>query len=150
MKPKMQKFLSVAIVTCCCALLFANTVSAQSVEWLRLNQEVSSLYKQGDCKRATAVAQRALQLAERELGPDHPVLATSLNKLAELYRDQGRYAAAKPLYARSAGRYEKVLGADHPDVSTVFKNLAALYTKIGKAEEAATLTERAGKIRRLK
>ena len=41
----------------------------------------------------------------------------SLNNLAELYRNQGRYAEAEPLYKRSLAIREKALGPDHPDVA---------------------------------
>jgi len=46
-------------------------------------------------------SQKALELAERQLGPEHPDVATSLNNLAELYREQGRYAQAEPLQKRA-------------------------------------------------
>ena len=61
------------------------------------------------------------------LGPDHPDVATSLNNLAALYHDQGRYADAEPLYKRSLAIHEKSLGPDHPDVATSLNNLAELY-----------------------
>ena len=35
---------------------------------------------------------RALAIREKALGPDHPDVATSLNNLAVLYNNQGRYA----------------------------------------------------------
>ena len=41
------------------------------------------------------------QILEQALGKDHPDVAASLNNLAELYRAQGRYADAEPLYRRS-------------------------------------------------
>ena len=44
---------------------------------------------------------RSLAIREKALGPDHPDVARSLNNLAELYDDQGRYADAEPLYKRS-------------------------------------------------
>ena len=48
----------------------------------------------------------------------------SLNNLAELYRAQGRYADAEPLYKRVIGDKGKSLGPDHPDVATSLNNLA--------------------------
>ena len=55
------------------------------------------------------------------------MLRHSLNNLAELYRAQGRYADAEPLYKRSLAICEKALGPDHPDVATSLNNLAVLY-----------------------
>ncbi|MEO0810268.1 MAG: tetratricopeptide repeat protein, partial [Pseudomonadota bacterium] len=42
--------------------------------------------------------------------PDHPNVGTTLNNLAELYRLQGRYAEAEPLYKRTITIFEKALG----------------------------------------
>ena len=61
---------------------------------------------------------------EKSLGPNHPDVARSLNNLAQLYRDQGRYADAEPLYKRALAIYEKSLGPDHRDVATALSNLA--------------------------
>jgi hypothetical protein len=57
---------------------------------------------------------RSLAIRERSFGPDHPLVASSLNNLAHLYDDQGRYADAEPLYMRSLAISEKSLGPDHP------------------------------------
>jgi hypothetical protein len=48
------------------------------------------------------VAQKALQVAEKALGPDHPNVATSLENLAGLYRATNRVAEAKALEERAA------------------------------------------------
>jgi hypothetical protein len=45
-------------------------------------------------------------LRESRLGADHPSVATGLNNLAELYRSQGRYSEAEPLYLRSLQIFE--------------------------------------------
>ena len=66
----------------------------------------------------------------------------SLNNLAELYRNQGRYADAEPLYKRSLAIYEKALGPDHPDVATSLNNLAALYDAQGRYADAEPLYKR--------
>jgi len=45
--------------------------------------------------------QRALAIDEKSLGPDHPSVATALDNLAALYRNQDRLADAEPLFKRS-------------------------------------------------
>src|SRR4029077_6667255 len=45
-----------------------------------LNQQVIQLYNQGRFSEALPLAQRALAMREEALGPDHPDVATSLNK----------------------------------------------------------------------
>ena len=69
-------------------------------------------------------------------------MATSLNNLAVLYRNQGKYAEAEPLYQRSLAIWEKALGKDHPDVATSLNNLAVLYHNQGKYAEAEPLYQR--------
>jgi tetratricopeptide (TPR) repeat protein len=54
-------------------------------------------------------------------------VATSLNNLAELYRIQGNYGDAEPLYQRALRIWETALGPDHPLVATSLNNLAVLY-----------------------
>jgi len=64
---------------------------------LALNAEAISLYKQGHYDQAVVAEKKALQVAEQNLGPDHPDVATSLNSQAELYR-----ASIEPKCPRAA------------------------------------------------
>ena len=138
------------LVAAWCAWLLATPAAAQSGEWEALNKEVESLYAEGEYDRAVVVAKKALGVAEKERGSDHPDVALSLNNLALLYNAQGQYAAAEPLYKRSIAILEKALGPDHPNVATSLNNLSELYKKMGKTQEAATLAARAAKIQALK
>jgi tetratricopeptide (TPR) repeat protein len=100
---------------------------AQSGDLDVLNRQVEQFYRQGKYAEATKVAEQALELAEKEFGPDHPDVGTTLNNLALLYQRQGRYAAAELLSKRSLVITEKALGSDHPSVGTSLNNLALLY-----------------------
>jgi tetratricopeptide (TPR) repeat protein len=73
----------------------------QSGEAATLSQKVTELSKQGRYFEAIPLAQRALAIREKALGPDHIDVALSLYSLAGLYRVQGRYADAEPLFKRS-------------------------------------------------
>jgi len=66
----------------------------------------------------------------------------SLNNLAELYRIQGRYPEAEPLYRRSLAIRERTLGPEHPSVATSLNNLAAFYHVQGRYAEAEPLYRR--------
>ena len=74
-------------------------------------------------------------------------MARSLNDLAELYRAQGKYAEAEPLYKRSLAISEKALGPEHPDVATSLENMALLYRDTNREQEAQELEQRAERIR---
>jgi hypothetical protein len=69
---------------------------AQESAWDTLNAQAKSLYGEGHYDRAAVVAEKALQLAQKTKGPNHPDVATSLNNLAELYRLQGEGTRLEP------------------------------------------------------
>ena len=81
--------------------------------------------------------------APSRFGYSSPDVATSLNNLAALYNDQGRYEAVEPLYRRALAIREKVFGPDHPDVALSLNNLAELYHNQGRYEAAEPLHRRA-------
>ena len=103
--------------------------------------------RQGRYAEAEPLYRRSLEIKEKQLGPDHPDVAGSLNNLAILYADQGRYAEAEPLYRRSLKIREAKLGPDHPDVAASLNNLAILYQSQGRYAEAEPLYRRSLKIR---
>ena len=69
---------------------------------------------------------QALSLRQELLGDRHPSVATSLNNLAALYRSQGRYEEAEPLFKQALQIAEAVLGQDHPSTKTIRNNLQYL------------------------
>jgi Flp pilus assembly protein TadD len=87
-------------------------------------------------------------MQERALGPGHPQVATTLNNLGVLYRQQGRYAEAEAAHRRALAIREGALGKNHPEVATSLSNLAALYYVQGRQAEAEALRERALAIER--
>lgn len=76
------------------------------------------------------------------MGPEDSDVAGSLNNLAELYRVQGRYADAEPLYRRALAIVEKVLGPEHPLVAIALDNLGSLYKGQGRLSDAEPLHRR--------
>jgi tetratricopeptide (TPR) repeat protein len=72
---------------------------------------------------------------------------SSLNNLANLYAEQGKFEQAEPLYQRALAIDEKVYGQDHPEVATDLRSLAILYEDQGKFEQAEPLYQRALAIR---
>ena len=81
------------------------------------------------------------------MGLNHRYVARCLTNLAELYRAQGRYAEAEPLYQRALAIREKTLGPEHPNVATCLENYAFLLREMGRSEEAVPLESRARAIR---
>jgi tetratricopeptide (TPR) repeat protein len=66
-------------------------------------------------------------------------LATSLNNLAFLYDNQGKYSEAEPLLLDALEMRKQLFTGDHPDVATSLNNLAFLYNNQGRYSEAEPL-----------
>jgi tetratricopeptide (TPR) repeat protein len=88
---------------------------------------------------------RALEIDDKSYGPDH--VGSDLNNLAELYRAQGQYAKAEPLYQRALASREKALGPEHPKVAISLENYALCLRDMGRPNEATPLEARAKAIR---
>ncbi|ETE64429.1 Kinesin light chain 1, partial [Ophiophagus hannah] len=96
---------------------------------------------------AVPLCKQALEDLEKTSGHDHPDVATMLNILALVYRDQNKYKDAANLLNDALAIREKTLGKDHPAVAATLNNLAVLYGKRGKYKEAEPLCKRALEIR---
>ncbi len=118
--------------------------------WDTLNQEIYDLYDAGEYNAGIAVAVRALVLAEATVGPNHLDVATSLTNVADLFRVQGRYAKAEPLYKCALKIRERLLGPDHLEVAASLSDLALLYKyrAIRWFQEAEALEIRAAESKR--
>ncbi len=123
--------------------MYAPNQGAKSESYITAAQQA---YQQADYAEAEKQLEAALKEAEA-FGPDDVRLAASLNNLAELYRAQGRYADAEPLYKRALAIREKALGPEHPHVAQSLENYAGLLRETGRGTEAAKTEARAKAIR---
>jgi TolB-like protein/Tfp pilus assembly protein PilF len=97
--------------------------------------------------QAAQLFRDALAIREKTLGPEHSDTATSLNNLADLLRDQGDFAGARPLHERALAIRERALGPEHPDTATSLNNLAILLKAGGDFAGALRLYQRALAVR---
>lgn len=70
-------------------------------EAAQLTRQAESARDQQQYAQAAQLLQRALEIRERRLGPEHTEVAASLTELADLYRSQRMGAKAEPLYRRA-------------------------------------------------
>jgi tetratricopeptide (TPR) repeat protein len=75
--------------------------------------------------------EQCLFLTRTRLGEEHPYTRDSLNNLAELYHDQGRYSEAEPLHLQALD-----LSDEPSDVAISLNNLAKLYKYQGRYSDA--------------
>jgi len=106
-------------------------------------ERANKFRSEGKYVEAAAIWQQILEIDEKEIGPDHPDFATSLNNLAVLLNAQGQYVEAERLHRRSLAIREKTLGPDHPTVATSLNNLAMLLRAQGQYVAAEHLYRRA-------
>ena len=99
--------------------------------------------QQGDLVEAAKLYRQALEIREREQGPNHPDVAAVLNNLGGLEAAQGRYEAAQPLIERALSIRQTALGPEHVSTAESLSNLALLYAAEGKATAAESLYQRA-------
>ena len=92
---------SMCVAALALALSLGAPAHARQDEATRLDEKVSALYEAGKFAAALPLAKQALALREKALGPNDAKTALSINTLALVYYNQGRYAEAEQLYKRS-------------------------------------------------
>ncbi|MER2565739.1 MAG: serine/threonine-protein kinase [Myxococcaceae bacterium] len=108
-----------------------------------LNDHAASmLMAQHKAEEALARHRLALPLREKALGPAHPLVAASLNNLANALVELGRLDEAEASYRRALEVYERALGPEHPRVAMSWDNLANLFDARGDMKQLAQAAEK--------
>jgi nephrocystin-3 len=92
---------------------------------------------------AEPLFRRALNIDEKDYGPDHFVVARDLNNLAKLLAETDRLNEAEPLYRRTIAIWEKNFGAEDFRVVSALGSLGQLLKMMGRLAEAEPLMRRA-------
>jgi CHAT domain-containing protein/Tfp pilus assembly protein PilF len=108
-----------------------------------LCEECIKIQVMGPPAEAHTSIERALEIRERVLGPDHRDVAIALNGLGRLYRSREDSVKAESLFQRSLAILEKTHGPEHPAVAPSLNNLAHLYRSLGDYARAEALFQRA-------
>jgi tetratricopeptide (TPR) repeat protein len=87
--------------------------------------------------------ERALRIDEDAFGPDHPNVATDVNNLGLVLKDQGDLAGARQTFERALRIDEAAFGPDHPEVATDVNNLGMVLQDLGDLAGARQAYERA-------
>jgi tetratricopeptide (TPR) repeat protein/CHAT domain-containing protein len=120
---------------------------ASADQMKELYQSFSGLYRQGKYGEAEAVAERLLNLVEKQHGPEDPWVAAALDNLSLVQNLQGKHEEAAKGGLRALAIKEKSLGADHADVAMTLNGLANIYSNQGRYREAIETYTRALAIR---
>lgn len=102
----------------------------------------------GLLNQAVPALQRALEIREIALDPDHPIVARSHHQLAGLHAQWGKFSTAEAFYKQALDIYVDRYGSDHYLVAKELDALAVLYQKQDKHDLAEPLKKRAVSIRK--
>ncbi len=100
----------------------------------------------GHRDEALSFGQKALEIRERVLGPEHPEVAANLHNIASIHRERDEYALAKELCERALSIQKRALGEEHPDIARALANLANVYGEMGDHAAALVIYENAARI----
>jgi tetratricopeptide (TPR) repeat protein len=106
------------------------TFLAQEAAWDNAIKSGDEFLRSGGYSQAEQSYQAAVLEAEK-FGNKDARLAQSLNKLATVYKEQGRYTEAMLVFQRALTIWETTLGPDDPDVAAGLNNVATLYVNQG-------------------
>lgn len=98
-----------------------------SDSWKKFIDAAFAAYSSGRIPEAEVQFKAALEEAEK-FGEQDERLALTLNNLAAMYHEQGKFTMAEPLYKRSLDIKTKLFGDCHADVALNHHNLAVLYS----------------------
>jgi CHAT domain-containing protein len=132
--------------------LLARVESIKGPDALEVAQVLDLLLRPGPglpeirAREKRAMAERAVAIKERTLGPVHPELETSLSNLGVLLIIGGDPAAAKPLLERVLAIREAAFGPDHSLVGEALHSLGWLALIMDDDDRAKVLLERAQRI----
>ncbi|MBX3380788.1 MAG: serine/threonine protein kinase [Phycisphaeraceae bacterium] len=90
----------------------------------------------GKPAEAEAAVREALEICEKQFGPDHAATAYELNTLANIIQRQGRNDEAIALHTRTLDIRRKRLPPEHPSILVSMANLATCYIAAGRYDEA--------------
>jgi CHAT domain-containing protein/Tfp pilus assembly protein PilF len=119
-------------------------VSSPFNEVLDLLKQAYAKQVAGQTDEAIPLAERALSIAEKNLGPEHGVTAMSLSTLAQLYDQKQDYTRAESLYLRALAIAEKPGSGLEPFfVASILNSVGRLYDSRGDSLGAEAMHKRA-------
>jgi tetratricopeptide (TPR) repeat protein len=102
---------------------------------------------QGEYAEALTFYEKALEIEQNTLSPNHPDLASSYNNIGLVYDNMGEYSKALSYYEKALEIKEKTLPPNHPSLATSYNNIGLVYKKMGEYSKALSHYEKALEIK---
>ena len=132
-----------SILTALCAFLLLCCQSAAAQEETRVSKEFTKTYRaynaayaQRNLTRAAELARKVLDLALKELGPDHEKIPVLKVNLAHILIAVGEMEEAEPILLEAKAALIKQHGPDHTDLITVHEDQAKIHVSKKDLEKA--------------
>jgi tetratricopeptide (TPR) repeat protein len=105
---------------------------------------LNQLIEQGRYQEAIPIAERAVEVAKRVWGPEHPETADALNSLGLVFEKIGEHAKAEPLFQEALRIWQK--RPEHPRTAKSLSKLASAYRDMHEYAKAEPLFQEALRI----
>jgi tetratricopeptide (TPR) repeat protein len=102
----------------------------------KLCEESTKLFNAGKGNEALPLLERALEIRENILEPNHRDIAFTIHSLAALYFDKSDYTKAEPLFQRALAIREKAWGPENYALAEPLNGLGDLYRHRGDCAKA--------------
>jgi tetratricopeptide (TPR) repeat protein len=86
--------------------------------------------EKGDYSKALSSHEKALEIEQKSLPPNHPDLATSYDSIGLVYYTMGDYSKAILFFERAVDIGQRSLPANHPNLQKWKKNLETVKNKL--------------------
>jgi tetratricopeptide (TPR) repeat protein/predicted Ser/Thr protein kinase len=103
---------------------------------LLLNNLGQSYLRQQRHAEAAEHLKKAVDIATRALGPEHPDVGRWINNLGLVAKEQGHYEEAEAHHRKALAIIERALGPEHPHVAFLTYNLGQALHARGDREQA--------------
>src|SRR4029077_13798817 len=127
-----MRVLGISLIVSCAPLILAED------SWKNTEQAASQAAKTAHCGEAEKLLSANLKAADT-FSPKDPRRPQTLFDLAEVYRAEGKYSDATPLYERSLQTYTRIYGAEATEVADVLNGEAELYKSLNDYTHAEPL-----------
>lgn len=115
--------------------------SAGGEEFKKLNQEVATLFQQGRIDEALALALRAVEVGEKEFGPEHRSTSNAIANLAIIHTQKKQTDKALPLFGRVLSIREKSAGPSTDFEKTAFEIYLCIFAAKAQGNPPKELAE---------
>jgi TonB family protein len=140
-KGERMRLTTVCIIAITYLILNLGTVSAEEIssEFSKTYKAYNNAYARGNYPRAAELAQKALDMAKKELGPEHEKTAIMEINLAHVLIINRKIEEAEPILNSARKKVEKLHGANHLSLVTIHEDLAKIHAskkELDKARQA--------------